>query len=145
MTPRQLACLKFIREYIALNEFSPTYREIAVALNLKSHGAAHMMVRRLIQQGYLRQERGGHRSLVPTDPAARKLACDTAARQAPDNDLKTIPDKREIVRALVQSIEAHGYCVTISKIQDFDLRTRSVSSKIEHRFARHLAAKRHST
>ncbi len=51
LTERQAGALVFITSFIAANGFSPTYREIAEGLGLKSSYAAHLMVHHLVERG----------------------------------------------------------------------------------------------
>lgn len=52
-TPRQLDCLKYVGEFIKTRKFSPTYREIADGLGLKSVDGAYRLVSALIGKGWM--------------------------------------------------------------------------------------------
>ena len=51
ITPAQHRALTFIRQYIAANGYSPTFREIAEGLGLQSVGSAHRVVHLLVDRG----------------------------------------------------------------------------------------------
>lgn len=51
ITPAQHRALTFIRQYVATNGYSPTYREIAEGLGLQSAGSAHRVVHLLVERG----------------------------------------------------------------------------------------------
>ena len=70
-SPRQAEILAFIRESLRIRGISPTYREIAARLSLKSVGPARVYVDALVKKGYLRRQ-NVHcaRGLVPVRPNA---------------------------------------------------------------------------
>lgn len=51
ITPAQYRALTFIRSYVAANGYSPTFREIADAIEAKSVSEAHRLVHRLVERG----------------------------------------------------------------------------------------------
>ncbi len=76
MTPQQKRCLDFIRDHIARHGVSPSYREIAKGLGLKSTAGVSRLVAALIIRGHLyRESEYSARSLAPTQPLheARQL------------------------------------------------------------------------
>lgn len=73
LTPRQSEALAFIRAYIAERKVSPTYQEIADALNISSKGGVARLVDALEQRGHIVRLKGGIRSLAPVDDAAHAV------------------------------------------------------------------------
>lgn len=64
MTPRQKDVLNFVGEYVDSHGYSPSYREIADAIGLRSITGVSRIVAALLQQGRLTRERYAfHRSL----------------------------------------------------------------------------------
>lgn len=53
MKKRQLQIYEYIKEYIEQNQFSPTIKEITVAVGLKSTSTTHGHIERLRKQGYI--------------------------------------------------------------------------------------------
>jgi SOS-response transcriptional repressor LexA len=53
VTPRMRDCLDAIREHIAANRCSPSFRELANRLNLKSKGRIHYLLTALQDRGRL--------------------------------------------------------------------------------------------
>lgn len=53
MTPRQLECLEYVREYIADHGYAPSIREIANRLNLVSRAGVLRLIDGLVEQGQL--------------------------------------------------------------------------------------------
>lgn len=66
LTPKQAECLAFIREYIAQHGHSPSYDEIALALNLASKSGVFRLIKALERRGYLRRMSGIGRSIALT-------------------------------------------------------------------------------
>lgn len=77
LTPRQRQGLDFITGYIAAHGYSPSYTEIATALNLKSRSGTFRVVMELEERGKVRTIAGRSRSIVPTlsIPSPADLAC----------------------------------------------------------------------
>lgn len=65
MTSKQEKLLNFISEYIKENGYSPSIREIAKNLGVKSPSAVKVMIDRLEKSGYLNRSTGVARSLMP--------------------------------------------------------------------------------
>lgn len=57
MTPVQRNALVFIHGFILKNGYSPTFRQIAVALGYESMSGSYAVVTKLIEDGYLRRSR----------------------------------------------------------------------------------------
>lgn len=57
LTPRQEECLRFIRAYVKRHGISPSYRELCVALGIKSTSQVCYIVDALTVAGYVRRER----------------------------------------------------------------------------------------
>ena len=53
MTPKQKLVLDFIKTYIEIKGFAPSYSNIATGLNLKSKSNIHRLVHELRKQGLL--------------------------------------------------------------------------------------------
>ena len=66
-TKRQLQVLTFIREYIAANGYSPTYRDMVAHFEWATPNAAACHIAALVRKGLLRQTRGLARTLVPEE------------------------------------------------------------------------------
>ena len=66
LSPRQSRALQFIRDYIQLHGRSPSMAEVATHLEI-SPPAAHQLIVRLEQLGYIRKEAGVPRSLTPVN------------------------------------------------------------------------------
>lgn len=68
LTKKQSEILSFIKNFIETNDYSPSYREIAKALNLSSVATIAEYVNVLNQKGYLNKEGSSARSiqLTPT-------------------------------------------------------------------------------
>lgn len=67
MTPTQKLYLDFIEQYIKEKGYSPSYREIAKAVNVKSTNSVFTMIKELQAQGYLEQRKRKYRTI--------KLSC----------------------------------------------------------------------
>jgi hypothetical protein len=68
LTKHQATALKFIRRFVAERGHSPSYSEIAAALNMKSKSGVPPVLKRLVARGFL--ERGaGHERAVKITPA----------------------------------------------------------------------------
>jgi len=63
LTNKQDAILIFIKKYIAKNDYPPTVREIAKAVNLSSPATVHVHLKNLIQKGYIKRNDNNHRML----------------------------------------------------------------------------------
>jgi len=63
MTPAQYRALTFIRQFIAANGYSPSYREIADGLDLASLQSVHRLVHGLVDRGSITLLPGRHRSI----------------------------------------------------------------------------------
>ena len=53
MTPKQKLVLDFIKTYIEIKGFAPSYTNISTGLNLKSQSNIHRLVHELKKQGLL--------------------------------------------------------------------------------------------
>ena len=63
MTPTQKLYLDFIEQYIKEKGYSPSYREIAKAVNVKSTNSVFTMIKELQAQGYLEQRKRKYRTI----------------------------------------------------------------------------------
>lgn len=63
LTNRQNEILNFIKKYTAKNNYPPSIREIAAAINLKSPATVHVHIKNLIEKGYLKRQDNSHKLL----------------------------------------------------------------------------------
>ncbi len=74
LTPKQKEVLDYIVNFIHDRGYAPSYREIALGLDLASPSTVHAHIQALRGRGYLRERAGdeaGNRELEPTDKAVR--------------------------------------------------------------------------
>jgi repressor LexA len=73
VTRRQLQVLAFIREYVELNGFAPSFTDIMAATGLKSKSGVHRLLSALERLGNVRRWKGRARALelVDTSDAMR--------------------------------------------------------------------------
>ncbi|MFA5107434.1 MAG: transcriptional repressor LexA [Patescibacteria group bacterium] len=74
LTKKQKEILDFVVEFIKVNDFSPSYREIADHLGLSSPATIAEHIRGLEDKGFLKADAGKARSLEPTRVARFKKA-----------------------------------------------------------------------
>jgi repressor LexA len=74
MTKRQGMVLEFIRQYIAVHGFPPSYEDVAKGLSLKSRSNVHRMVHRLRKEGRLELKQRKFRSVRPVDRTVEEVA-----------------------------------------------------------------------
>ena len=63
LSTRQNEILTFIKKYTAKNNYPPSIREIASAVNLHSPATVHVHVKNLIEKGYLKRNIHNHKLL----------------------------------------------------------------------------------
>lgn len=63
ITPRQGEALKFIETFIETKGYSPTVRELAAGLGLRSSSTASTLIDQLIAKGYITKEEDGPRTI----------------------------------------------------------------------------------
>jgi SOS-response transcriptional repressor LexA len=79
LTKRQFECLKFIYQHIKHNGYSPSYRDIGVAMNLRSMSGVVRFIDELAERGFVRRLPGHARGLeVLKMPGANKEWLGTA-------------------------------------------------------------------
>ena len=85
MTVRQNETLEFIKGYIASTGVSPTFQEIATAVNLRSKSGVHRLVAGLEERGLIRRRHYRERAieLMPDDAATPNMI--DAGRKALDD------------------------------------------------------------
>ena len=66
LTERQQQILNAITGYINEKGYSPTIRELADMVGIKSSSTLHGHLQRLEKKGYITKERGKPRTIVPT-------------------------------------------------------------------------------
>lgn len=74
LTKKQKEILDFITEFIKVNEYSPSYREIGEHLGLSSPATIYEHIRGLEDKGFLKAQDGKPRSLEPTRTSRLKKA-----------------------------------------------------------------------
>lgn len=63
LTPKEQAIFDYIRENLRENGYSPSIRDIRVALDIKSTSTVHTYLERLERKGYIHKENGKSRTL----------------------------------------------------------------------------------
>jgi SOS-response transcriptional repressor LexA len=63
MNKRQYSVLRYIQDYININNISPTYVEISRNCNVSSDSHAHKVVKALVRDGYLEISSSGIRKI----------------------------------------------------------------------------------
>ena len=66
LTPRQKKLYDIIRDFIVINEYSPSYEEVKQLTGLHSKENVHRYIYQLIDRGWLRNKKGRNRSLSLT-------------------------------------------------------------------------------
>lgn len=74
VTKRQAITLEFIKQYIVVHGFPPSYDDIARGLGLKSRSNVHRMVHQLRKKGYLEMKQRKFRSVRPVDRTVEEVA-----------------------------------------------------------------------
>ena len=69
MTPKQRQLYDWICAFVATHGYSPTYRQMAAAVGLKSVAGIHRIVTALAERGYVTRVPGRHCSVWPTERA----------------------------------------------------------------------------
>lgn len=78
ITPKQSEALAFIANYVCSRGYSPTCREIAGALEIKSSSRVVELIKSLVERGYLVRIEGKSRSLALTEAANSLIAKEVA-------------------------------------------------------------------
>ena len=73
LTKKQKRLMDFLAEFIAEHDHSPSYREIASGLGLKSPASVAEHIDNLVALGFLKREEGSARSLVIIDRSFPRL------------------------------------------------------------------------
>ena len=82
LTAKQKKLFDFIEAELSEKGISPSYDEMAVALELKSKSGVHRLVKALEQRGYIRQIPNHARSIVLVPEYARfRVAFETPRKQ----------------------------------------------------------------
>lgn len=61
---RTTAVLKFIRDYMAENQYAPSVREIADSQGFKSTNSVHYHVKKLVEAGRIERPKGSARTIL---------------------------------------------------------------------------------
>lgn len=67
MTPKQKAVYDFIGQFIAKMGYSPSYKEIAVGLGIKTESTVHKHIQILRKRGLIHSQRNESRSIEIPD------------------------------------------------------------------------------
>ena len=73
MSPRQQQVFEFIKAYITLKGYAPSYMNIAQGLNLKSKSNIHRLVHKLKKDGLLQVKAHEGRPLKGIDKSVEKM------------------------------------------------------------------------
>lgn len=74
MTPKQNLALEFIKKYMEIKGYAPSYQNIAQGLNLKSKSNVHRLVHALNEQGVLELDPHKIRSLKIVDKSVQAIS-----------------------------------------------------------------------
>lgn len=93
LTTQQLKTLNFVKRYLDRQGCSPTLEEIGRGVGIRSKGAAHRLVRTLIDKGYLIRESSNWRALrlaqrdtAPSLPLLGRIAAGYPIEAIPGED-----------------------------------------------------------
>lgn len=144
LTPKQLAIITFIQNFIDENHYSPSYREIMTHFNLASPGSVYKHIRTLEKKGVLVENKKSHRSLEPShsappSPVISELELPLIGNLAIGYPLEVHMNPRMIAvpRSLVQTpdntyiLQAQGDSLQNELIQDGDLLLIEVREDIQ--------------
>lgn len=71
MTPKQKLVLDFIKTYIQVKGFAPSYANVALGVGLKSKSNIHRIVHELRKQGFLELKPHHFRSVCVKEPGLK--------------------------------------------------------------------------
>jgi repressor LexA len=74
VTPKQNLALEFIKKYMEIKGYAPSYQNIAQGLNLKSKSNVHRLVHALNKQGVLELDPHKIRSLKIVDKSVQAIS-----------------------------------------------------------------------
>ena len=60
MTPKMLKLLQFIKKYIELNKYSPTFSEMAKEMGYKSKNSVSVLLEKLEQRNEIKRDYAGY-------------------------------------------------------------------------------------
>jgi SOS-response transcriptional repressor LexA len=60
MTPKMLKLLQFIKKYIELNKYSPTFEEMAKEMGYKSKNSVSVLLEKLEQRNEIKRDYAGY-------------------------------------------------------------------------------------
>ena len=69
LTPKQHECLQFIRSYVTMNGYSPSYDEIMAGIGLKSKSGIARLINGLVDRGHITTARYKARSIALKEAA----------------------------------------------------------------------------
>jgi SOS-response transcriptional repressor LexA len=113
LTQRQRDLLTFLEGYIRANGgVSPSYREMARALGLKSQSGIHRLIGGLEERGFIERRQRLRRSISIVEPDAsvddfRKLFSRIFSEQGPDIALAVLGDLIRDLQPVVPTAEIH--------------------------------------
>lgn len=74
MTPKQKLALEFIKAYMHVKGYAPSYMNIAQGLNIKSKSNVHRLVHALKEQGLLELSPHQIRSMKVVDKSVKEIS-----------------------------------------------------------------------
>ena len=104
LTKKQEEVLIYIKKYIAKNDFPPTVREVAKAVNLSSPATVHVHLTNLIQKGYIKRNKKNNRMLELLVP----------------NEFETVVTDEVSIKLLQNNKRNSSYKVLKSSISKYD-------------------------
>jgi len=96
ITPLEARIMRFLRQYLAENEASPSLRDIGEAVGVHSRGTVNRYIHRLIDKGYLVAADDSRRSLRLTNPADGELILPLLGRVAAGKPIEAIEDRQQL-------------------------------------------------
>ena len=96
ITPLEARIMRFLRQYLAENEASPSLRDIGEAVAVRSRGTVNRYIHRLIDKGYLVAADDSRRSLRLTNPADGELVLPLLGRVAAGKPIEAIEDRQQL-------------------------------------------------
>lgn len=74
MTPKQKLALEFIKAYMSVKGYAPSYRNIAQGLDIKSKSNVHRLMHALREQGFIEIKPHKIRSIQIVDRSIQQVS-----------------------------------------------------------------------
>jgi repressor LexA len=74
MTPKQKLTLEFIKTYMTVKGYAPSYRNIAQGLQIKSKSNVHRLIHALKEQGLIHMQPHKIRSIQIVDKSVGRIS-----------------------------------------------------------------------